>query len=223
MDNVSPVVMLSADESLLAPPLAKDQNMLALATIAARLSHPDLSALLVYDLDKTAPQMLPYLAEQWNMLGIKGWQFCESDAQKRALLKRAYELNRYKGTPWAIEEVLRVFSHGGTLQEWFEYDGEPFHFKVDVELYQQGLNLAAQQAVADLIEAYKNKRSKLDAINIYLTSRVSLAAVLTTQQGETITVYPPQINDINQTTPWLQAAVMHSAERLSVYPCEANA
>ena len=55
---------------------------------------------------------IPLLAEKWSVTGYDGEFLAESDGSKRELIKAAIELHRYKGTPWAIREVLRRLGFG---------------------------------------------------------------------------------------------------------------
>lgn len=68
----------------------------------------DYSSVLTNLIDTIDPIALPYLAEQFDVLGYKGWRFVTTDAEKRALIKQSYELHRFKGTPWAIKEALKL-------------------------------------------------------------------------------------------------------------------
>ena len=100
-----------ADALLLPPPLAGDERFQALGQLAARISDIDLSPLLVYLVDTVNASALPNLAEQLHILG-EGWQFARNDAERRRMIKRAVELHRYKGTPWAIREIVRRLGFG---------------------------------------------------------------------------------------------------------------
>jgi phage tail P2-like protein len=100
-----------ADRLRLPPPLEGDARFQILGMIAARLSGMDLSPLLVYLVDTVAENALPYLALQFSLVG-DGWELAESDDARRALIRGAIELHRYKGTPWAIREVIRRLGLG---------------------------------------------------------------------------------------------------------------
>ena len=62
--------------------------------------------------DLVAPEHLPLLAESRSILGADGYWLAESDDARRKLIKGAYELHRYKGTPWAIREIVRRLGFG---------------------------------------------------------------------------------------------------------------
>ena len=72
------------------------------------------------------------------------------------LIKSSVELHRYKGTPYAVERALEVVGLKGRKEEWFEYDGEPYHFWVELQLNQKLNDL---DLISEMIEEYKNTRS----------------------------------------------------------------
>lgn len=49
---------------------------------------------------------------------------------KRAIVKSSDLVHSRRGTKWAVEQVMADIFRGGTAQEWFEYGGQPFHFRV---------------------------------------------------------------------------------------------
>lgn len=99
-------------ESLLPPSLAGDPRFAALESLTGRLSSLDLLPLLVYLIDTVDASALSWLAEQFSLLGADGWSLAESEEARRNLIKSAIELHRYKGTPWAIREVIRRLGFG---------------------------------------------------------------------------------------------------------------
>lgn len=94
------------------PPLARDERFRLLAQLTGRLQDLDLTPLLVYLIDLTEVSALPWLAEQLSLTGDNGWSLAESDSARRAMLKNAIELHRYKGTPWSVREVIRRLGFG---------------------------------------------------------------------------------------------------------------
>lgn len=96
----------------LAPPLADDDRFRILAELAARLQDSDLTPLLVYLIDLTPSSALPWLAGQFAVTGDNGWNLADSEDSRRALIKNAIELHRYKGTPWSVRQVIRSLGFG---------------------------------------------------------------------------------------------------------------
>lgn len=103
----------------LPPPLAGDQRFALLCELLdERLAELDLNVMLVYLIDLVKPSLLTVLADQFSLLDEAAWLLAESMDAKRSLIKNAAELHRFKGTPWAIREVIRLLGFGEvTLQE----------------------------------------------------------------------------------------------------------
>jgi len=92
--------------------IERDQRARALAELGLRLDLAELPQLMPRLVDLVAPEHLPLLAESRSILGADGYWLAESDDARRKLIKGAYELHRYKGTPWAIREIVRRLGFG---------------------------------------------------------------------------------------------------------------
>ena len=144
-------------------------------------------------IDELPEEVLDLLAWQFH---VEGWELASSVEEKRALLKRAIELHKYKGTKWALLEVLRALNLSGEIKEWFEYEGDPYKFKVFVnsiseeELYKK---------LIDLINQYKNERSWLDAVGLHneIEDNVYVGSALKTGRTYTVSLHiDPKIDFI---------------------------
>lgn len=89
----------------------------------------------------------------------EGLALAKSKREKADLIRSAVQLHRYKGTPYAIKRALRVVGVNGRNEEWFEYDGEPYHFWVELSLNQKLNDL---ELIREMIMEYKNERSWFD-------------------------------------------------------------
>ena len=49
---------------------------------------------------------------------------------KRNLIKNCLQTHKERGTVAAVEKVVNDIFGNGWVEEWFTYDGQPFHFKV---------------------------------------------------------------------------------------------
>jgi len=107
-------------------------------------------------------KLLDLLAWQFH---IEGYEQAQTIQEKRNLIKNAIELHRYKGTPYAIKKVFESLGLDASLQEWFDYDGDPYKFKVLVKNIIQDENTYIR--LTKLINEYKNVRSWLDAIGFH--------------------------------------------------------
>ena len=92
--------------------IEKDGKFTALADLSKRLNSLDKSQIITGFVDLVPSRFLALLAEKWSVTGHDGWLLAESDEAKRKLIKRAVELHRYKGTPWAMREIIRQLGFG---------------------------------------------------------------------------------------------------------------
>lgn len=103
----------------LPPALAGDERFALLCKLLEeRHAGIDLTPMLVYLVDLVKAPLLPVLADQFSLLDEAVWMLAESEDARRNLIKNAVELHRYKGTPWAIREIIRLLGFGEVeLQE----------------------------------------------------------------------------------------------------------
>lgn len=103
----------------LPPALAGDERFaMLLELLDDALGTLDLNSMLVYLVDLVKPALLPVLADQFSLLDEAAWLLAESEEARRNLIKNSAELHRFKGTPWAIREVIRLLGFGEvTIQE----------------------------------------------------------------------------------------------------------
>lgn len=203
---------------LLPPPLAADDRYQVLGAIAAaRLSDIDLTPVLVYLIDTVDPTALPVLADQFHILG-EGWQFARTEAEQRQLLKRAIELHRYKGTPWAIQQVLDTLQLSGKVSEWFDYGGQPYHFKISVDVTSRGIDADTLSMLTTLVNEYKNVRSHLELISLFQSSEGAVYYGASVQLSSIVEIYPYQQTVLEISDPLFYTATAHWVATMTVYP-----
>ncbi|WP_044691065.1 phage tail protein I [Escherichia coli] len=208
------------DKLLPPPPLASDERFSILANIAAeRFAQLDLTALMVYLVDLVDASALPALAEQFHVQGLEGWLFTTDEREKRELIKQAIELHKYKGTIWAVRRVLEILSLPGTISEWFEYGGKAYFFKVDIELVDKGMDENLFNNLVELIHKYKNTRSKLEALIVWIINQSAIPVIgCALYGGELTSVLPFQIREVQQNTSIYYGTGQWSLEITSIYP-----
>ena len=177
----------------LLPIALQDESNLALEKCAAKSFENDLKPLMIYAFDHVIAKLLPLLAEQFHILGDEGWNFAQTEQEKRNLLKSAIDIHRYKGTKYALKKVLETLNMSGDIREWFEYGGEPFHFKVLLNIFDRGLSDELEQQLLRLINKFKNKRSVLEAIEIFLTTNCTQNIYTYVLLGETVTIKAKEV------------------------------
>ncbi len=154
---------LLSDDFLLQPSLRGDARMEALARLIARLSKLPVDTPIVNLIDLVDASALASLGEQFHVMGVEGWNAAATDAARRKLLKKAVELHRHKGTPWAVAHALETaLALPAEISEWFDYGGEPYFFRVGLDVTGAYFGPETGRDAFRLIFAWKNVRSWLE-------------------------------------------------------------
>ncbi|WP_445506759.1 phage tail protein I [Niallia sp. 03190] len=105
---------------------------------------------------------------------------------KRELIKKAPFFHKTKGTPGAVEELIKTVFGDGQVVEWFEYGGQPFRFKV-VTNNPAATNERALQFLR-VIDSVKRKTAQLEKIEIIATENLPLTFAGAVHIGEKLTI-----------------------------------
>lgn len=148
------------------PNLLQDEKVKAAAksldselqTVTEQIKH----CLLLARLDDLDEKTIDELAWQYHVdfyqpLGM-------SLESKRDLVRKSIETHRLKGTPYAVEQVVSAAFNRSSVQEWFEYGGDPYRFKITTSGFKDKNSTAEHLMKA--INSVKNTRSHLDGITI---------------------------------------------------------
>ena len=132
--------------------------------------------------------LLPWLA--WEE-SVDIWNTEWTDAQKRFAIARSWELHRSKGTRKSVEDALDLLGYGARLEEWFEYGGAAYLFRLRVALRPgQAMPIGQLRALTRIALRHKNVRSHLETIFIqastppttaYIGGYIKLKTVLTSR------------------------------------------
>ncbi|MEF3312604.1 phage tail protein I [Paenibacillus sp. GYB004] len=106
--------------------------------------------------------------------------------QRRELVKNSYAWHKRKGTPSAVEELIATIFGDGEVQEWFQYGGDPYTFRV-ITSNSSATNEQAQRFI-DALNSVKNVRSWLDAVQITAGDEMNLYLGFALHMGEKMTV-----------------------------------
>ena len=120
--------------------------------------------LLLPNLDNLSEALVDELAWQYHVDFYRDNYPLEA---KRKLVRTAIERHRRKGTPAAVEEVVSTVYQNVKVEEWWEWDGDPYYFRVLLRAEEPAppLNLSE---VIKLIDEYKSKRSWLEGIYYHI-------------------------------------------------------
>jgi phage tail P2-like protein len=102
-----------------------------------------------------------------------------TEKQKRTLIENAKVSHQTKGTAAAIEAVVTAVYPAAKVIEWYEYGGQPYHFRVNVDApvgSSTDLNLLNR-----MVDSVKRKSAVLDSIqfNSILSVESRFAGALT--------------------------------------------
>lgn len=153
--------------------LAEDSNMAALAAAVAEAlvsGIDEIDSVAIYTRINDLPsELLDILAQDFK---VDWWDTGYDAEEKRQLLSDSWRVHRILGTKSAVEIAVQDVFGGGVVTEWFEYGGEPHHFKIsgiDPNRIMSGYNdfmaflgkVKRQSAVLDHITSCSESKNKL--------------------------------------------------------------
>lgn len=145
--------------------LRNDENMRALATSIAdelsQLSADTDKARLYADIDNLPEDVLDTLAKDFK---VDWWSGDYSVAEKRQTLKDSWYVHRHLGTKSAVARAMSAVYYDTEVLEWYEYGGQPFHFKIMIMADPASVDPAKHATVVSLADYYKNLRSVMDPV-----------------------------------------------------------
>lgn len=172
------------------PKVLQDDSNLALEKVTNKVFKFDLKPMMFLFIDHCDERLLPILAKAFHVMGDEGWNFANTIAEKRNLIKNALLIHRYKGTKAALKRVLNIMNIEGEVKEWFEYSGRPMYFKLILKVFDKNFDLETETKLIHLINTFKNTRSKLKALEVFLTSNAKVHTYCRCIYGETVTIRP---------------------------------
>lgn len=105
-------------------------------------------------------------------LNVQWYDSTAPIAVKRAVIRSSDRVYAKLGTPYAVEQIVADYFGTGEVREWYQYGGQPHHFKVlsdNPSLVNSNLDLFLK-----LLRTVKRRSSWLDAILICLTGEMFL-------------------------------------------------
>ena len=169
---------------MLPEPMKRDDGTAAMARVAAEeLERRGIESGLPRlwgRFDDMDGDLLDILAED---LGLTWYDSDAPAAVKRERLKNSGQVFRRLGTKWAVENVIGTYFGEGFVREWFEYDGEPGHFRVYSP--NPSVNQERLEEFLSLLERVKRTSAKLDGIFISLTGQTPIYAGVAVRETST--------------------------------------
>jgi phage tail P2-like protein len=139
------------------------------------------------DVDKLPEHLLDYLAHQKHV------DFYENSLpieQKRELIKRSQFIHRKKGTPAAVEDLITTLFGEGKVVEWYEYGGDPYHFKVVTN--NRSVTQEKAEEFIKALNTVKRLNSILDIVELSTSDEMQLYFAGVVHTGEKLVLW--QVN-----------------------------
>lgn len=167
MNSPDPVHGLTAENLLAVFPVAlqRDQPSAALADVTARLlarRPEEIERLRIYPaIDRLDEGLLDILAYDFK---VDWWDANYSLEEKRRTLKDSWRVHKLLGTKAAVEMAISAIYPQTTVQEWFEYGGRPYHFKLQLDLTGTFWTEERPRRILERVNFYKSLRSHVDGL-----------------------------------------------------------
>lgn len=133
-------------------------------------------------IDNMTGAELDMLAEE---LHISWYDKTASMDVKRELIKNSDLIHAKMGTNWAVQNVIETYFGSGEIQDWYEYGGEPHHFKVSTS--NQSVTSEAAEKFLNVLNKVKRKSAFLDGIELVTDGQSNINVFLLSVETETIT------------------------------------
>jgi phage tail P2-like protein len=189
----------------------------ALDTLSGeRFEALDISVISILPL--TCPkEILPHLAESFDV-DISGLD----EAHTRELLQDAFQIHYYAGTPYSIKRALSIVFQDANIEEWQEYNGNPYYFRVTVQSNPDitGINLQLLERLVHTANRYKNARSLIDVlrINAKHQGKINIGAI--SDASINISIYPSDSSDITSYGELYIGGAVFNAQNLTIEASE---
>lgn len=104
---------------------------------------------------------------------------------KRELIKNSDMVHSKMGTNWAVQNVIETYFGSGEIQDWYDYEGEPHHFKVITS--NQSITSSAAEKFLSVLDKVKRKSAFLDGIEVVADGQCDIKVFLLSVETETVT------------------------------------
>ncbi len=154
---------------IMPPALTRDKSIMALAAadaeaLAARLEEID-RVRIISNIDGLDEAVLDILARDFK---VDWYDPDYSLEEKRRTVKSSWRVHKTLGTKAAVERAIFAMYSEAKVEEWFEYGGEPYHFRLRINLANDSGDITKQRRVFQRLNFYKSLRSHVDEVKYFL-------------------------------------------------------
>lgn len=148
----------------LPPVMQKDPKIKALAkAMADQLLQVSgiIDNVLIYSrIDELPEALVDILAYDMH---IDWYDYSYPIETKRDLLKNSVKVHKRMGTVYAVEKALGAVHPESTVEEWFDYGGEPHHFRIVCDTTHSRI-AASYRDIVNAVNMYKRLSSQIDGV-----------------------------------------------------------
>ena len=178
--------------SVLPGVLARDDGMYSLAQLIGWIIDKDSgkidSPAIFQNIDSLDEDLLALLAKDYK---IDWYDYDGTIETKRNQLKSNWFVRKKIGTVGAVKAALRDVWPDSTVEEWYEYGGDPGYFQVLLSLNTEG-TVPFNKAVR-MVEVFKPVRAHIDG---YPILRIRCGIVIKTKKSANILYHVPQAGTV---------------------------
>ncbi|WP_420415127.1 phage tail protein I [Roseibium sp.] len=161
---------------------------------ANRISGIDVDIIRrIHSIDDTPEAFLPILAWEYS---VDEWDPVWPIDTQKAVIKVSYQVHKVKGTSGAVRKAIEALQLGARIQEWFEYGGGAYRFRLFVDLQpEQPWTPDNQNLLIRTVMKTKNVRSFLEEVRLKRTALSEgpyIAGIIRVRQSVRVAPYVPR-------------------------------
>lgn len=170
----------------------------------------------LWDADRIPAHLLPWLA--WA-LGVRQWSDAWSEQRKRDEVAAALTIRRHAGTLGALRQVINTQGvDGADIAEWFDYEGQPGHFRLELDLDGIGISKSGYDELITGLTRAKRLSAHFDATKILSTTRGHVRLGVGRHASGNLTLQPYRPAFLEARSPSTVATGQHSSTAITLTP-----
>ena len=146
------------------PALKKDKSMLALGQLIAEelhiTAHETKKNIIYANIEELSETWLDVLAYD---LHVDWYDYDYPIEAKRAIIRDSIRVHQKLGTTGATERALGGLHPQSEIEEWYDYNGRPFHFRIVLDTTNSRVAVAYDEIVST-VDIYKRLTAHLDGL-----------------------------------------------------------
>ena len=178
----------------LPPALRTDPSVVALAEALGEVlavRPAEIERLRIYPaIDTLDEPLLDILAHDFK---VDWWDPEYSLEEKRRTLKDSWRVHRLLGTRAAVEMAISAIYPHTQVLEWFEYGGEPYHFRLDINITNDHIDSDKQRRVLERLNFYKSLRSHNGGVTYFVEAEPAVVKAVVSASGLTEALHVPLV------------------------------